>query len=107
MNFEDRIIIFDDFIEKDYQEKIKGKLLGKADQQTFPWFYIEDVTAAYQNTSQHRPGLSHQYVMLPDELTGEDDVRLEYHKVGTVMSEYHELFIPMLQRVGFKLDFLM
>ena len=38
MNFEDRIIIFDDFIEKDYQEKIKEKLLGKADQQTFPWF---------------------------------------------------------------------
>ena len=47
MNFEDRIIIFDDFIEKDYQEKIKGKLLGNENQQTFPWFYIEDVTAAY------------------------------------------------------------
>ena len=40
--------------------------------------------------------------MLPDELTGEEDVQLEYHKVGKVMSEYHELFIPMLQRVGFK-----
>ena len=104
IKFKDKILIIDDFIEKDYQEKIKVALLGAEDHRglQFPWYYIEDVTAAYQNTSQHRPGLSHQYVMLPDELTGEDDVRLEYHKVGTVMSEYHELFIPMLQRVGFK-----
>ena len=104
IKFKDKIIIIDDFIEKDYQEKIKVALLGAEDHRglQFPWYYIEDVTAAYQNNSQHRPGLSHQYVMLPDELTGEDDVQLEYHKVGKVMSEYHELFIPMLQRVGFK-----
>ena len=104
IKFKDKIIIIDDFIEKEYQEKIKVALLGAEDHRgfQFPWYYIEDVTAAYQNTSQHRPGLSHQYVMLPDELTGEDDVQLEYHKVGTVMSEYHKLFVPMLQRVGFK-----
>ena len=104
IKFKDKILIIDDFIDKDYQEKIKVALLGAEAHRglQFPWYYIEDVTAAYENHSQHRPGLSHQYVMLPDELTGEDDVRLEYHKVGTVMSEYHELFIPMLQRVGFK-----
>ena len=104
IKFKDKIIIIDDFIEKDYQEKIKVALLG-AENHTglqFPWYYIEDVTAAYENHSQHRPGLSHQYVMLPDELTGEEDVQLDYHKVGTTMSEYHKLFIPMLQRVGFK-----
>ena len=104
IKFKDKIIIIDDFIEKDYQEKIKTALLGAEDHRglQFPWYYIEDVTAAYENESQHRPGLSHQYVMLPDELTGEEDVYLDYHKVGTTMSEYHKLFIPMLQRVGFK-----
>ena len=73
IKFKDKIIIIDDFIEKDYQEKIKTALLG-AENHTglqFPWYYIEDVTAAYENESQHRPGLSHQYVMLPDELTGD------------------------------------
>ena len=103
MNFEDRIIIFDDFIEKDYQEKIKGKLLGNENQQTFPWFYIEDVTAAYDLDSKHRPGLAHPYVDLPEELTGDQDEAPDFDSVGKVMSEYHELFVPMLQRVGFKL----
>ena len=103
MNFEDRIIIFDDFIEKDYQEKIKGKLLGKADQQIFPWFYVEDITAAYDPDSKHRPGLAHPYVDLPDELTGDEDDELEPDRVGKVLSEYHNLFVPMLKRVGFKL----
>ena len=103
MNFEDKIIIFDDFIEKDYQEKIKEKLLGKADQQTFPWFYIEDVTAAYDPDSKHRPGLAHPYVDLPEELTGDEEDTPEFNSVGKVLSEYHNLFVPMLKRVGFKL----
>ena len=84
-----QVTVIDDFIDIDYQEKIKTALLGAENHTGLqcPWYYIEDVTAAYENESQHRPGLSHQYVMLPDELTGEDDVQLEYHKVGTVMSE--------------------
>ena len=61
---DNEVFVIDDFIEKDYQEKIKEKLLGKADQQTFPWFYIEDVTAAYDPDSKHRPGLAHPYVCL-------------------------------------------
>tara|TARA_Y100000994_G_C15518191_1_gene370492 strand:+ start:49 stop:675 length:627 start_codon:yes stop_codon:yes gene_type:complete len=103
MTFDERIIIFDDFIEKEYQEKIKEKLLGKPDQQIFPWFYVEDVTAAYDPDSQHRPGLAHPYVDLPEELTGDEDDGLEPNKVGKVLSKYHNLFVPMLQRVGFKL----
>ena len=31
MNFENKIIIFDDFIDKEYQEKIKRELLGSED----------------------------------------------------------------------------
>ena len=105
MNFENKIIIFDDFIDKEYQEKIKKELLGSEDNiyQGFPWFYIEDVTSAYDQDSQHRPGLSHSYVDLPLELTGDENDILEPYSVGKVMSGYHDLFVPMLKRVGFKL----
>ena len=103
MNFEDKIIIFDDFIEKDYQEKIKRELLGAEDHlgQQFPWYYIEDVTSAYDPDSQHRPGLSHQYVKLPKGLDDDEDVKPKV--VGQVQSEYHELFVPRLKTVGVKL----
>ena len=53
------ILVIDDFIDKDYQEKIKDNLMGDND---FPWFYIDDVTAAYEEGNQGRPGLSHVYV---------------------------------------------
>ena len=101
-----QVIVFDDFIEKDYQEKIKRELLGAEDHlgQQFPWYYIEDVTSAYDPDSQHRPGLSHQYVKLPKGLDDDDeDIVPGPKSVGQVTSEYHELFVPMLKRVGFKL----
>ena len=100
-----QVIVFDDFIEEDYQEKIKRELLGAEDHHglQFPWYYVEDVTSAYSDDSQHRPGLSHSYVDLPLELTGDEDDILESGSVGKVMSDYHELFVPMLKRVGFKL----
>ena len=100
-----QVIVFDDFIEKDYQEKIKRELLGAEDHLglQFPWYYVEDVTSAYSDDSQHRAGLSHSYVDLPLELTGDEDDVLEDGSVGKVMSDYHELFVPMLRRVGFKL----
>ena len=28
----------------------------------FPWYYIDDVTAAFEDGNQGRPGLSHVYV---------------------------------------------
>ena len=90
-----QITVIDDFIDKDYQEKIKRELIGGFDSKknyhdsNFPWFYIEDVTAAGDSDSQHRPGLGHQYVEF-------DDV-----SPGIVVSEHHELMIPMLRKVGF------
>ena len=108
MTFENKIIIFDDFIDKDYQEKIKSELLGSEnnESQSFPWFYTEDVTTAYDIESQHRCGLAHQYVTLPKELQEFDlpeSVIKGRKLLGKVVSEYHNLFVPMLQKVGFKL----
>ena len=91
-----QVTVIDDFIDEDYQEKIKIELLGGFDRNKkhhdsdFPWFYIEDVTAAGDDDSQHRPGLGHQYVEFDDQ------------SPGYVVSEYHELFKPLLQKVGLK-----
>ena len=101
-NFEDNmILVIDDFIDKEYQEKIRKILLGeipfkfKADGEEieldFPWFFIEDVTAAGDHDSQHRCALSHQYVSFEGTSPGEVD------------TEFHELFIPLLQRAAMKI----
>ena len=77
------ILVIDDFIDKDYQEKIKDNLMGDND---FPWYYIDDVTAAYEEGNQGRPGLSHVYVEHNEDNTSE------------IISEFHELFLPLLNK---------
>ena len=90
-----QITVIDNFIDIDYQEKIKRELIGGFDSNKnyhdsdFPWFYIEDVTAAGDSDSQHRPGLGHQYVEF-------DDV-----SPGIIVSDHHELMVPMLRKLGF------
>ena len=77
------ILVIDDFIDKDYQEEIKNNLMGDND---FPWYYIDDVTAAYEEGNQGRPGLSHVYVEHNEDNTSE------------IISEFHELFLPLLNK---------
>ena len=81
------ILVIDDFIDKDYQEDIKDVLLGKIDwgDQVFPWHYIDDVTAAFEDDNQGRPGLSHVYVEYNDD------------KTSDIVSDFHDLFIPLLE----------
>ena len=81
------ILVIDDFIDKDYQEDIKDVLLGKEEwgDLLFPWHYIDDVTAAFEDGNQGRPGLSHVYVEYNDDGTSE------------IVSDFHDLFIPMLE----------
>ena len=64
-----KVFVIDDFIEKEYQEQIKNVLLGSEpfDDIEFPWYFIEDVTAAGDEDSQHRPAMSHQYVEFQDD----------------------------------------
>ena len=78
------IIVIDDFVTLEYQEKIKQELLGVNN--IFPWFHTEDVTDAGELTSQHRPALAHQYVNLND-----DDV-------SEIESIFHHLFTPLLSK---------
>ena len=89
---DNEVFVIDDFIEKEYQEQIKKVLLGSEyfNDQEFPWYFIEDVTASGDDDSQHRPAMSHQYVDYHDETT------------GVISSDFHDMFIPMLQRAAFK-----
>jgi len=81
------ILVIDDFIDKEYQEDIKDVLLGKEEwgDLLFPWHYIDDVTAAFEEDNQGRPGLSHVYVEYNDD------------KTSDIVSDFHDLFIPMLE----------
>ena len=81
---EGEIIVIDDFISLDYQEKIKQELLGL--ENDFPWYYTEDVTTAGDFDSQYSPALNHYYVNFDD-----DDI-------SEVESVYHHLFVPMLSK---------
>ena len=78
------ILVIDNFISLEYQEKIKQELLGL--ENNFPWIYTEDVTGAGDYDSQHRAALGHQYVEIDD-----DDV-------SEITSVYHHLFTPMLSK---------
>ena len=91
---DNEVFVIDDFIEKEYQEQIKNVLLGSEafDDLEFPWYFIEDVTAAGDDDSQHRPAMSHQYVEFQD----------DKDSMGVVSSDFHDMFIPMLQRAAFK-----
>ena len=81
------ILVIDDFIDEEYQEDIKDVLLGKEewDDLLFPWNYIDDVTAAFEDDNQCRPGLSHVYVEYNDD------------KTSDIISDFHDLFIPLLE----------
>ena len=81
---EGKIIVIDDFISLEYQEKIKNDLIGL--ENDFPWHYSEDVTGAGDFDSQHRPAMSHQYVSVDD-----DDI-------SEISSVYHHLFTPLLSK---------
>ena len=85
----DDIYVFDDIIEKPYQELIKETLIGgdrppTVDQpeEDFPWYYISDITDAdHESTFQGRYGFTHQYV------TPEDGI----------VSKFHSLFFGLIQ----------
>ena len=79
------ILVIDDFISLEYQEKIKQDLLGL--ENIFPWHYSEDVTAAGDFDSQHRPAMSHQYVEIDDD-----------NDTSEIISVYHHLFTPLLSK---------
>ena len=83
------IYVFDDIIEKPYQELIKETLLGGDKPPTvddveeeFPWYYTSDITdATHEGPFQGRFGFGHNYV---DTEEG-------------VISNFHNLFLGLIK----------
>ena len=79
----DDIYVFDDIIDKPYQELIKETLMGGDKQPSvdepddpFPWYYISDITDSdHESTFQGRFGFTHQYV------TPEDGICCPFHNL--------------------------
>ena len=86
----DEIIVFDNIIDIEYQEKIKNILFGDENYKNyeFPWYYTHDVTRSNSKNSQRRPALTHGYV--------------KYY--GEVISEFHDIFTKLIQNCCFKLN---
>ena len=84
------ITVIDDFLDKEYQEKIKNVLMGndhflwKNEEINFDWYFISDVTDAYSSRQQKRSALVHTY--FEEGETIDDDI-------------FNYLFLPMLKGV--------
>ena len=78
----DKIYVFDDIIDLDYQNKIKSVLTEEAlhNNKYFPWYFIGDITAS-DSGNQKRRAFTHQYVD---------------YDVG-VMSDFHDLFVDLIK----------
>ena len=79
----DKIYVFDDIIEKDYQNKIKDVLIGQVryNDEDFPWYYIDDVTASGDYETQKRGAFVHDYV---------------HYEYG-IESDFHYLFLDLIK----------
>ena len=85
----DDIYVFDDIIEKPYQELIKETLIGGEKppavgdpEDDFPWYYISDITDnSHEGPFQGRFGFAHQYV------TTEEGI----------VSNFHNLFLGLIK----------
>ena len=84
----DNIYVFDDIIEKDYQNKIKSILVGdtRYEGEDFPWYYIDDVTGVGYE-SQKRGAFVHDYV---------------HYEFG-IESDFHYLFLDLIKKSCSKL----
>lgn len=81
-----KILVFDDIIDLEYQEKIKKVLLSDYEYKgyEFPWYFTQDVTNPLNSNTQKRSAFYHGYVVSDDDI------------IGTIDSVFHYLFVPLI-----------
>ena len=81
-----KILIFDDIIDLEYQERIKNILLGDEifEGYYFPWYFTQDVTKQKDKDSQKRSAFFHGYVRDGD-------------TIGIIDSVFHYLIVSLLE----------
>ena len=89
-----KILVFDDIIDLDHQNKIRSILTTEKKYKNlyFPWYLTPDVTVSRANNSQKRPAFFHGFV------------REDKGSVGIVDSIFHDLFTPLILNVCNKLN---
>ena len=91
-----KILVFDNILDLEYQERIKNILIGEEtyNDYYFPWYFTQDVTKYKDVDSQKRSAFFHGYVVSDH----------DNNNVGTVDSVFHDLFIPLIKNVCNKID---
>ena len=91
----DKILVFDDIIDLEYQERIKNILIGERpfEGYFFPWYFTQDVTKHNDVDSQKRSAFFHGYVISNDDNT-----------IGTIDSVFHDLFVSLIENACNKID---
>ena len=89
-----KILVFDDIIDSEYQERIKSILLGDEtfEGYYFPWYFTQDVTKQKDKDSQKRSAFFHGYVRDNDDT------------IGTIDSVFHYLIVSLLESACNKID---
>ena len=89
-----KILVFDDVIDLEYQERIKSILLGDEtfEGYYFPWYFTQDVTKQKDKDSQKRSAFFHGYVRDNDDT------------IGTIDSVFHYLIVSLLESACNKID---
>ena len=89
-----KILVFDDIIDLEYQERIKSILLGDEtfEGYYFPWYFTQDVTKQKDKDSQKRSAFFHGYVRDNDDT------------IGTIDSVFHYLIVSLLESACNKID---
>ena len=90
-----KILIFDDIIDLEYQERIRNILTGERtfEGYFFPWYFTKDVTRQMDKGSQKRSAFFHGYVVSDDDDT-----------MGTIDSPFHYLFVSLIENACNKID---
>ena len=90
----DKILVFDDIIDLEYQKRIKSILLGDEtfEGYYFPWYFTQDVTKQKDKDSQKRSAFFHGYVRDNDDT------------IGTIDSVFHYLIVSLLESACNKID---
>ena len=108
---ENKLFVFDDIIDTQYQENIKNILMGseKYNGYEFSWFFTEDVTEGVDNEltgstinlnqkenliwrkqTQKRPAMSHNF--FAKFMTNRGS------RISNKVSEFHDLFVPLISQ---------
>ena len=82
-----KILVIDDIIDLEYQERIKSILLGDEtfEGYYFPWYFTQDVTKQKDKDSQKRSAFFHGYVRDNDDI------------IGIIDSVFHYLIVSLLE----------